>query len=89
MTGGGSGIEEPLVACCGGKGLYGVAKGAGCGYGYYKACENPDKYGSWDALDPTEAVYMAIAMSLIQSSYAHPSFATLALEMKAKMIITG
>ncbi|OEL37923.1 GDSL esterase/lipase [Dichanthelium oligosanthes] len=65
------GIDEPLVACCGGRGTYGVAKGVGCGYGDYKVCDNPDKYGSWDALHPTEAVYVAIAMGLL-SSYTWP-----------------
>ncbi|KAL6660747.1 hypothetical protein ACP70R_001782 [Stipagrostis hirtigluma subsp. patula] len=63
------GIEEPLVACCGGKGPYGVAKGAGCGYGDYSVCDNPEKYGSWDGLHPTEAVYRAIAMDLLQGPY--------------------
>ncbi|TVU35780.1 hypothetical protein EJB05_17683 [Eragrostis curvula] len=72
------GIEQSLVACCGGKGPYGVASGSGCGYGDYKVCDDPDKYGSWDALHPTEAVYMAIAMSLLQGSHAQPPFATIA-----------
>ncbi|KAL6868115.1 hypothetical protein ACP4OV_014960 [Aristida adscensionis] len=71
------GIKEPLVACCGGRGPYGVAKGASCGSGDYKVCDDPDRYASWDGFHPTEAVYMVIAKGLLQGSYAEPSFATI------------
>nr|CAB3473745.1 unnamed protein product [Digitaria exilis] len=70
------GIEKPLVACCGGEGTYGVAPTAACGYGEYKVCDNPDKYGSWDGFHPSEAAYKAIAMGLLRGTYTQPSIAS-------------
>ncbi|XP_062206361.1 GDSL esterase/lipase At1g28600-like [Phragmites australis] len=70
------GIENPLVACCGGEGTYGVSLTTTCGYGDYKVCDNPDKYGSWDGFHPSEAAYRAIAMGLLRGSYTQPSIAT-------------
>ncbi|PUZ55577.1 hypothetical protein GQ55_5G223600 [Panicum hallii var. hallii] len=70
------GIEEPLVACCGGEGTYGVSPALACGYGEYKVCDNPDKYGSWDGFHPSEAAYKAIAMGLLRGTYTQPSIAS-------------
>ncbi|PWZ32002.1 GDSL esterase/lipase [Zea mays] len=69
-------IEEPLVACCGGEGPYGVSLSTACGYGDYKVCDNPDKYGSWDGFHPSEAAYKAIAMGLLRGTYTQPSIAS-------------
>ncbi|CAO1948488.1 unnamed protein product [Urochloa humidicola] len=70
------GIENPLVACCGGGGPYSVSPTTGCGYGKYTVCDNPEKYGSWDGFHPSEAVYRAIAMGLLRGSYTQPSIAS-------------
>ncbi|KAG0538697.1 hypothetical protein BDA96_03G258900 [Sorghum bicolor] len=70
------GIEEPLVACCGGEGPYGVSLSTACGYGDYKVCDNPDKYGSWDGFHPSEAAYKGIAMGLLRGTYTQPSIAS-------------
>uniref|UniRef100_A0A0A9EJY5 GDSL esterase/lipase n=1 Tax=Arundo donax TaxID=35708 RepID=A0A0A9EJY5_ARUDO len=69
-------IEFPLVACCGGGGPYGVSASAGCGIGEYKLCDNPEKYGSWDGVHPSEATYRAIAVGLLRGSYTQPPIAT-------------
>uniref|UniRef100_A0A0D9YCG5 GDSL esterase/lipase n=1 Tax=Oryza glumipatula TaxID=40148 RepID=A0A0D9YCG5_9ORYZ len=70
------GIEDPLTACCGGGGPYGVSGTARCGYGEYKVCDDPQKFGSWDGFHPSEAAYKAIAIGLLRGSYTQPSFAT-------------
>ncbi|CAL4962355.1 unnamed protein product [Urochloa decumbens] len=70
------GIDNPLVACCGGGGSYGVSPTTGCGYGEYTVCDNPEKYGSWDGFHPSEAAYRAIAMGLLRGSYTQPSIAS-------------
>ncbi|KAF8675876.1 hypothetical protein HU200_047369 [Digitaria exilis] len=74
------GIEYPLVACCGGEGPYGVSvtSSVKCGRGKYRLCRNPGKYGSWDGMHPSEAVYRAIAMGLLRGSYMKPPLATTA-----------
>ncbi|TVU35747.1 hypothetical protein EJB05_17650 [Eragrostis curvula] len=69
------GIEYPLVACCSG-GLFGVSATAGCGYGDYKVCDNPEKYGSWDGIHPSEATYKAIARGLLEGTYTQPPIST-------------
>ncbi|CAO2191251.1 unnamed protein product [Urochloa humidicola] len=70
------GIENPLVACCGGGGPYGVSPTTKCGYGEYTVCDNPEKYGSWDGFHPSEAAYKVIAMGLLRGSYTQPSIAS-------------
>ncbi|CAO2165749.1 unnamed protein product [Urochloa humidicola] len=70
------GIEYPLVACCGGGDPYGVAPNVRCGYGEYSLRHNPDKYGSWDGMHPSEAMYKGIAMGLLRGSYTQPPFTT-------------
>ncbi|CAL4948434.1 unnamed protein product [Urochloa decumbens] len=72
------GIEYPLVACCGGGDPYGVTPNVTCGRGEYKLCNNPGKYGSWDGMHPSEAMYKGIAMGLLRGSYMQPTFATIA-----------
>uniref|UniRef100_A0ACD5VJN4 Uncharacterized protein n=1 Tax=Avena sativa TaxID=4498 RepID=A0ACD5VJN4_AVESA len=67
-------IEYPLVACCGGGETYGVSS-ARCGRGEYKVCDDPQKYGSWDGLHPSEAAYKVIADGLLRGSYTHPPIA--------------
>uniref|UniRef100_A0A0D9V3K1 SGNH hydrolase-type esterase domain-containing protein n=1 Tax=Leersia perrieri TaxID=77586 RepID=A0A0D9V3K1_9ORYZ len=70
------GIEDPLVACCGGRGPYGVSAYARCGYGEFNVCHDPEKYASWDGHHPSEAAYKVIATGLLRGSYTKPSFAT-------------
>uniref|UniRef100_A0ACD5VJ71 Uncharacterized protein n=1 Tax=Avena sativa TaxID=4498 RepID=A0ACD5VJ71_AVESA len=70
------GIEHPLVACCGGGGSYGVSMTGGCGYGEYKVCDDPEKYGSWDGFHPSEAAYKVIADGLLRGPYTQPPIAT-------------
>ncbi|CAO2165751.1 unnamed protein product, partial [Urochloa humidicola] len=70
------GIENPLVACCGGGWPYGVSPTTTCGLGTYTVCDNPEKYGSWDGFHPSEAAYRAIAMGLLRGSYTQPSIAS-------------
>lgn len=72
----GSGIEHPLVGCCGGEGPYGVSPGTRCGFGEYKLCDNPEKYGSWDVFHPSESTYRTIAAGLLLGSYTQPSIAS-------------
>ncbi|CAL4975011.1 unnamed protein product [Urochloa decumbens] len=72
------GIEYPLVACCGGGDPYGVTPNVTCGRGEYKLCSNPGKYGSWDGMHPSEAMYKGIAIGLLRGSYMQPTFATIA-----------
>ncbi|XP_006644439.1 GDSL esterase/lipase At1g28600-like [Oryza brachyantha] len=71
------GIEDPLVACCGGGGPYGVSASVRCGHGEYKVCDGPEKYASWDGFHPSEAAYKAITIGLLRGSYTQPSFATI------------
>ncbi|XP_037411190.1 GDSL esterase/lipase At1g28600-like [Triticum dicoccoides] len=70
------GIEDPLVACCGVEGPYGVSVTTKCGHGEYKVCDNPQKYASWDGLHPTETSYRAIADGLLRGPYTQPPIAT-------------
>ncbi|XBI18343.1 hypothetical protein VPH35_060146 [Triticum aestivum] len=70
------GIEDPLMACCGGGGPYGVSASAGCGHGDYKVCNDPQKYASWDGFHPTEATYKGIANGLLRGSYTQPPIST-------------
>ncbi|XP_048563859.1 GDSL esterase/lipase At1g28570-like isoform X1 [Triticum urartu] len=70
------GIEDPLMACCGGGGPYGVSATAGCGHGDYKVCDDPQKYASWDGFHPTETTYKGIAIGLLRGSYTQPPIST-------------
>ncbi|BAS73437.1 Os01g0650100, partial [Oryza sativa Japonica Group] len=69
------GIENPLAACCGGGGPYGVSETARCGHGEYKVCDDPQLYGSWDDYHPSEAVFKAIAIGLLRGSYTQAPLA--------------
>jgi hypothetical protein len=46
-----------------------------CGNGEYMLCDDPRKYGSWDGLHPSEAVYKVIANGLLRGSYTQPPIA--------------
>lgn len=71
------GMEYPLVACCGGRDPNGLlTSNLKCGRGEYSLCHNPEKYGSWDGMHPSEAVYKTIAMGLLRGSCTQPPFAT-------------
>jgi hypothetical protein len=71
-----SGIDYPLVACCGGQGFYGMSTTVICGNGEYMLCDDPQKYGSWDGLHPSEVVYKVIANGLLRdSTYTQPPIA--------------
>ncbi|XBI28010.1 hypothetical protein VPH35_052338 [Triticum aestivum] len=70
------GIDHPSAACCGGGGPYGVSMTARCGYGEYKVCDDPQKYGSWDGFHPSEAAYKGIAIGLLRGTYTQPSIST-------------
>ncbi|CAO2191248.1 unnamed protein product [Urochloa humidicola] len=72
------GIEYPLVACCAGGDPNNLTSNLRCGRGEYSLCHNPEKYGSWDGIHPSEAMYKAIAMGLLRGSYMQPPFATTA-----------
>ncbi|XP_047066465.1 GDSL esterase/lipase At1g28590-like [Lolium rigidum] len=69
------GIDYPLVACCGGEGFYGVSTTERCGNAEYRLCDDPQKYGSWDGLHPSEAVYKGIVNGLLRGSYTQPPIA--------------
>ncbi|KAM0904665.1 hypothetical protein ACQ4PT_017873 [Festuca glaucescens] len=70
------GIEDPLVACCGGAGPYGVSLTERCGQGEYNLCDDPQNYGSWDGIHPTEATNEAIVNGLLRGSYTKPPIST-------------
>ncbi|XP_044974606.1 GDSL esterase/lipase At1g28600-like isoform X1 [Hordeum vulgare subsp. vulgare] len=70
------GIEDPLMACCGVEGPYGVSITTKCGHGEYKVCNNPQNYASWDGLHPTETSYRVIADGLLRGPYTQPPIAT-------------
>ncbi|CAL4948435.1 unnamed protein product [Urochloa decumbens] len=59
------GIEHPLVACCAGGDPNDLTSNLRCGREEYSLCHNPEKYGSWDGIHPSEAMYKAIAMGLV------------------------
>jgi hypothetical protein len=70
------GIEDPLIACCGGAGPYGVSLTERCGQGEYNLCDDPQNYGSWDGIHPTEATNEAIANGLLRGPYTKPPIST-------------
>jgi hypothetical protein len=53
-----------------------VSPTTSCGLGEYKLCDNPERYGSWDGLHPTESAYKVIAMGLLLGSYTRPPIAS-------------
>jgi hypothetical protein len=64
------------VACCGAAGPYGVSLTEHCGQGEYKLCDDPQNFGSWDGIHPTEAIYETIANGLLRGSYTKPPIST-------------
>ncbi|KAJ0985235.1 hypothetical protein J5N97_003591 [Dioscorea zingiberensis] len=67
------GFERPLMACCGGGGLYNHNSSCSCGELGSTVCEDPSQYISWDGLHLTEAAYKIIATELLQGGkYTSP-----------------
>nr|CAB3477200.1 unnamed protein product [Digitaria exilis] len=61
------GIDDPLVACCGGDGRYHTSKGCDK---TAKIWGNPSKFDSWDGVHMTEKAYSVIANGVINGPYA-------------------
>jgi lysophospholipase L1-like esterase len=53
-----TGIDDPLVACCGGDGRYHTGKGCDKNATVWG---NPAKFASWDGVHMTEKAYSSIA----------------------------
>ncbi|CAI9087319.1 OLC1v1021365C1 [Oldenlandia corymbosa var. corymbosa] len=67
------GIEERLVACCGGGGPFNFNNSARCGHIGSTACPDPSRHANWDGIHLTEAAYRHIAMGLINGPFTFPS----------------
>uniref|UniRef100_A0A8R7R620 GDSL esterase/lipase n=1 Tax=Triticum urartu TaxID=4572 RepID=A0A8R7R620_TRIUA len=61
------GIDDPLVACCGGNGPYGT--GHTCNQ-TAKLCPDPSRFASWDQVHMTEKAYSVIANGVLNGPYA-------------------
>ncbi|KAJ0960933.1 hypothetical protein J5N97_001189 [Dioscorea zingiberensis] len=66
--------NSPLLACCGGGGLYNYNSSCLCGELGSTVCIEPSRYVSWDGLHFTEAAYKIIAAGLLQGKYTNPPF---------------
>ncbi|KAI4969807.1 hypothetical protein ZWY2020_000721 [Hordeum vulgare] len=62
-----NGIDDPLVACCGGNGPYGT--GHGCNQ-TARVCSDPSRFASWDQIHMTEKAYNIIANGVLNGPYA-------------------
>ena len=62
------GIDDPLVACCGGNGPYGT--GHTCNQ-TARLCPDPSRFASWDQVHMTEKAYNVIANGVLNGPYAH------------------
>ncbi|XP_073361494.1 GDSL esterase/lipase At1g28600-like [Aegilops tauschii subsp. strangulata] len=61
------GIDDPLVACCGGNGPYGT--GHTCNQ-TARICPDPSRFASWDQVHMTEKAYSVIANGVLNGPYA-------------------
>ncbi|CAL5012439.1 unnamed protein product [Urochloa decumbens] len=61
------GIDDPLVACCGGDGRYHTDKGCDK---TAKIWGDPGKFASWDGIHMTEKAYSIIAQGVLNGPYA-------------------
>ncbi|XP_044959208.1 GDSL esterase/lipase At1g28600-like isoform X1 [Hordeum vulgare subsp. vulgare] len=62
-----NGVDNPLVACCGGNGPYGT--GHGCDQNA-KICREPSRFANWDQVHMTEKAYNVIANGVLNGPYA-------------------
>ncbi|KAL6615696.1 hypothetical protein ACP70R_037966 [Stipagrostis hirtigluma subsp. patula] len=61
------GIDDPLVACCGGGGPYHTDKACNSAA---KLWDNPSRFASWDGIHMTEKAYSIIADGVLKGPYA-------------------
>ncbi|XP_074587971.1 GDSL esterase/lipase At2g27360-like [Curcuma longa] len=61
------GIDETLVACCGGEGPYNFSVSIPCGSPLSILCSDPSRYVSWDGLHLTEAAHAIVASHILKS----------------------
>ncbi|KAK1285849.1 GDSL esterase/lipase [Acorus calamus] len=66
------GFNDPLNACCGGRGPYNVNGSVFCGSPDSILCSDPSEYVNWDGIHLTEAAYRTIADGLIKGPYSTP-----------------
>ncbi|KAI4969789.1 hypothetical protein ZWY2020_000703 [Hordeum vulgare] len=62
-----NGINDHLVACCGGNGPYGT--GHDCDLNA-KVCRDPSRFANWDQVHMTEKAYSVIAHGVLNGPYA-------------------
>jgi hypothetical protein len=62
-----TGIDDPLVACCGGDGRYHTSKGCDKDA---KVWGNPGAFASWDGIHMTDKAYSIIADGVINGPFA-------------------
>jgi lysophospholipase L1-like esterase len=62
-----TGIDDPLVACCGGGGRYHTGKGCDKNATLWG---NPSAFASWDGLHMTEKAYSIIADGVLNGPFA-------------------
>nr|CAB3477775.1 unnamed protein product [Digitaria exilis] len=67
------GVDNPLVACCGGDGPYHM--GAACNK-KARVWGNPSGFASWDGLHMTEKAYKVIAQGVLNGPFADPPLLT-------------
>ncbi|KAG6481340.1 GDSL esterase/lipase At2g27360-like [Zingiber officinale] len=73
------GIDETLVACCGGEGPYNASLSAPCGSPLSTLCSDPSRYVSWDGLHLTEAAHAIVASHILKSFDAKSTPQTISL----------
>jgi hypothetical protein len=62
-----TGIDDPLVACCGGDGRYHTEKGCDKDA---KVWGNPGTFASWDGVHMTEKAYSIITDGVLNGPFA-------------------
>ncbi|XP_074556466.1 GDSL esterase/lipase At1g28610-like [Curcuma longa] len=73
------GIEETLVACCGGEGPYNFSVSTPCGSPLSILCSDPSRYVSWDGVHLTEAAHAIVASHILKSFDAKSTPGTISL----------